>query len=64
MVYNVLWRNMLQSYQEHRSEPVLFSISALGCCTCATHHTGPTALRPIRRTKQRTHTLLIRNTLV
>ena len=29
-----------------------FTISGLGYFTCITQHTGPTALRPIRRTKQ------------
>ncbi len=60
------------------ANPLLFSISALGSFTCVTQHTGPTALRPIQRTKQswlsvllkdtsvatgtQTHTLTIRNT--
>ena len=30
-----------QSNQEHRGEPLLFSISALGSFTCVTHHMGP-----------------------
>ena len=38
--------------QEHRGEPLLFSISALGSFTCVTQYMGPTALRSIRRTKQ------------
>ena len=74
----VLWR---QSNQEHRGKPFSFlmHVSALGVFTSVTQHTGPMALRPIRRTKQwlsvllkgtsvmtetRTHTLLIRNTRV
>ena len=38
--------------QEHRGEPLLFSKCALGSFTCITQHMGPTALHPIRRTKQ------------
>ena len=36
----------------HRASPFSFTISVLGSFTCITQHTGPTALRPIRRTKQ------------
>ena len=32
--------------------PFSFTISVLGSFTCIIQHTGPTALRPIRRTKQ------------
>ena len=32
--------------------PFSFTISVLGSFTCITQHTGPTALRPIRRMKQ------------
>ena len=38
--------------QKHRGKPLLLTISVLGSFTCITQHTGPTALRPIRRTKQ------------
>ena len=34
------------------ASPFSFTISVLGSFTCITQHTGPTALRPIRRTKQ------------
>ena len=58
------------------ANPLLFSVSALGSFMFVTQHLGPTAFRPIRKTKQwlsvllndtglttgtRTHTLLIRN---
>ena len=41
-----------QSNQEHWGKPLLFSIRALVSFTRVTQHTGPTALRPIQRTKQ------------
>ena len=34
------------------ASPFSFTISVLGSFTCIAQHTGPTALRPIRRTKQ------------
>ena len=34
------------------ASPFSFTISVLGYFACITQHTGPTALRPIRRTKQ------------
>ena len=37
--------------QKHRGKPLLLTISVLGSFMCITQHTGPTALRPIRRTK-------------
>ena len=37
--------------QKHWGKPLLLTISVLGSFTCITQHTGPTALRPIRRTK-------------
>ena len=42
----------LSHSQELRGEPLLFLISALGSFTCSTQHTGPMALRPIRKTRQ------------
>ena len=44
--------------QELRGEPLLFLITALGYFTIVTEHMGSTALRPIRRTKQRLSVLL------
>ena len=37
-------------------------ISVLGSFTCITQHTGPTALRPIRRTKQLWSSVLLKDT--
>ena len=42
--------------------PFSFTISALGSFTCITQHTGPTALRPIRRTKQLWLSVLLKDT--
>ena len=41
--------------------PFSFTISVLGSFTCITQHTGPTALRPIRRTKQLWLTVLLKD---
>ena len=38
--------------------------SVLGSFTCITQHTGPTALRPIRRTKQLWLSVLLEDTSV
>ena len=38
-----------QPSQKHRGKPLLLTILVLGSFTCITQHTGPTALRPIRR---------------
>ena len=42
--------------------PFSFTISVLGSFTCITQHTGPTALRPIRRTKQLWLSVLLKDT--
>ena len=42
--------------------PFFFMISVLGSCTCITQHTGPTALRPIRRMEQLWLSVLLRDT--
>ena len=42
--------------------PFSFTISVLGSFTCITQHTGPTALRPIRRTKQLRLSVLLKDT--
>ena len=42
--------------------PFSFTISVLGSFTCVTQHTGPTALRPIRRTKQLWLSVLLKDT--
>ena len=39
-----------------------FTISVLGSFTCNTQHTGPTASRPIRRTKQLWLSVLLKDT--
>ena len=39
-------------------------ISVMGSFTCITQHTGPTALRPIRRTKQLWLSVLLKDTSV
>ena len=39
-----------------------FTISVLGSFTCITQHMGPTALRPIRRTKQLWLSVLLKDT--
>ena len=49
--------------QKHRGKPLLLTISALGSFTCITQHTGPTALRPIRRTKQLWLSVLLKDTI-
>ena len=46
------------------ANPFSFTISALGSFTCVTQHTGPTALRPIRRTKQLWLSALLKDTSV
>ena len=48
--------------QKHRGKPLLLTISVLGSFTCITQHTGPTALRPIRRTKQLWLSVLLKDT--
>ena len=48
--------------QKHRGKPLLLTISVLGSFTCITQHTGPTALRPIRRTKQLWLSVLVKDT--
>ena len=48
--------------QKHRGKPLLLTISVLGYFTCITQHTGPTALRPIRRTKQLWLSVLLKDT--
>ena len=47
---------------KHRASPFSFTISVLGSFTCITQHTGPTALRPIRRTKQLWLSVLLKDT--
>ena len=42
--------------------PFSFTISVLGSFTCITKHTGPTALCPIRRTKQLWLSVLLKDT--
>ena len=44
------------------ASPFSFTISDLGSFTCITQHTGPTALRPIRRTKQLWLSVLLKDT--
>ena len=44
------------------ASPFSFTISVLGSFTCITQHTGPTALRPIRRTKQLRLSVLLKDT--
>ena len=46
------------------ASPFSFTISVLGSFTCITQHTGPTALRPIRRTKQLWLSVLLKDTSV
>ena len=46
------WRNLATTAINTGASPFSFSISVLGSFMCITQHTGPTALRPIRRTKQ------------
>ena len=48
--------------QKHRASPYSFTISVLGSFTCITQHTGPTALRPIQRTKQLWLSVLLKDT--
>ena len=42
--------------------PFSFTISVLGSFACITQHTGPAALRPIRRTKELWLSVLLKNT--
>ena len=44
------------------TSPFSFTISVLGSFTCITQHTGPTALRPIRRMKQLWLSVLLKDT--
>ena len=44
--------------------PFSFTISVLGSFTCITQHTGPTALRPIRRAKQLWSDVLLKDTMM
>ena len=44
------------------ASPFSFTISVLGSFTCITQHTGPTALRPIRRAKQLWLSVLLKDT--
>ena len=44
------------------ASPFSFTISVLGSFTCITQHTGPTVLRPIRRTKQLWLSVLLKDT--
>ena len=44
------------------ASPFSFTISVLGSFTYITQHTGPTALRPIRRTKQLWLSVLLKDT--
>ena len=62
VVHKMMWRNMLliKEWTPRRTQ-VLFSINALGYFTCGTQHTGPTALRPIWRTK---HVLVVTSVLL
>ena len=46
------------------ASPFSFTISVMGSFTCITQHTGPTALRPIRRTKQLWLSVLLKDTSV
>ena len=45
-----------------RASPFSFTISVLDYFTCLTQHTGPTSLRPIRRTKQLWLSVLLKDT--
>ena len=45
-----------------RASPFSFTISVLGSFTCIAQHTGPTALRPIRMTKQLWLSVLLKDT--
>ena len=51
-VYKVMRRNLQPTKPETPGQTPSLTISVLGSFTCSTQHTGPTALRPIRRTKQ------------
>ena len=44
------------------ASPFSFTISVLGSFMCITQHTGPTALRPILRTKQLWLSVLLKDT--
>ena len=48
--------------QKHRGKPLLFHDKCPVFFTCITQHTGPTALRPIRRTKQLWLSVLLKDT--
>ena len=48
--------------QKHRGKPFSFTISVMGSFTCITQHTGPTALRPNRKTKQLWLSVLLKDT--
>ena len=50
------------SRRDTGASPFSFMISVLGSFMCITQHTGPTALRPIRRTKQLWLSVLLRDT--
>ena len=45
-------RFVARTYPPCWASPFSFTISVLGSFMCITQHTGPTSLRPIRRTKQ------------
>ena len=49
-------------YRNTGASPFSFTISVLGSFTCITQHTGPTALRPIRRTNQLWLSVLLKDT--
>ena len=63
--YKVMRRNLQPTKPETPGQtPLLLTISVLGSFTCITQHTGPTTLRPIRRTKQLWLSVLLKDTSV
>ena len=64
-ILHIIITNAGCSRRESRNtgtSPFSFTRSVLGSFTCITQHTGPTALRPIRRTKQLWLSVLLKDT--
>ena len=62
MTLLALWRKLLPNPETPGQAPFSFMISVLGSFTCITQHNEPTALRPIRRTKQLWLSVLLKDT--
>ena len=61
-VYKVMRRNLQPTKPETPGQTPSLNEECTGSFTCITQHMGPTALRPIRRTKQLWLSVLLKDT--